>query len=70
MNNPVLRETREQCLTRLEASGDLDPTCSGCLERYSAPTRDAIFAVFAPHHKASSRCESGKRPHCSCGVCF
>lgn len=23
-----------------------------------------------PPHKASDRCESGKYPHCSCGVCF
>lgn len=70
MKNPVLAETREQCLTRLEAMGELDPTCAGCLERYSAPTRDAIFGVFAPRHKASNRCESGKYAHCSCSVCF
>jgi hypothetical protein len=23
-----------------------------------------------PPHDASVRCESGKRPHCSCDVCF
>ncbi len=23
-----------------------------------------------PRHRASSRCESGGRPHCTCDVCF
>lgn len=23
-----------------------------------------------PNHKASDRCESGKRPHCTCDICF
>jgi hypothetical protein len=23
-----------------------------------------------PSHQASDRCESGKRPHCTCDVCF
>jgi hypothetical protein len=23
-----------------------------------------------PRHMASSRCESGKRPHCTCDTCF
>ena len=25
---------------------------------------------FFPPHDASPRCESGKRPHCTCNVCF
>lgn len=25
---------------------------------------------FGPPHVASDRCESGKRPHCSCDRCF
>jgi hypothetical protein len=25
---------------------------------------------FAPSHKASERCMSGKRPHCTCDTCF
>jgi len=25
---------------------------------------------MAPAHRASDRCESGKRDHCSCSVCF
>ncbi len=27
-------------------------------------------ASFCPYHDASPRCESGKRPHCTCDVCF
>jgi hypothetical protein len=23
-----------------------------------------------PYHEASTRCESGKRPHCTCDTCF
>jgi hypothetical protein len=23
-----------------------------------------------PHHEASKRCESGKRPHCTCDICY
>ncbi len=26
--------------------------------------------AFAPSHDASGRCESGKRPHCTCDRCF
>lgn len=25
---------------------------------------------FAPPHDASARCESGKRNHCACDICF
>jgi hypothetical protein len=25
---------------------------------------------FGPSHDPSPRCESGKRPHCTCDVCF
>jgi len=25
---------------------------------------------FGPNHRASSMCESGKREHCSCDLCF
>lgn len=26
--------------------------------------------TFFPPHDASPRCESGKRPHCTCDACF
>jgi len=25
---------------------------------------------FGPRHDPSPRCESGKRPHCTCDICF
>ncbi len=25
---------------------------------------------FGPSHDPSPRCESGKRPHCTCDICF
>lgn len=25
---------------------------------------------FGPSHDASPKCESGKRPHCTCSICF
>lgn len=59
-------ETRVERLARLEAMGLIDPTCAGCREWYEHPNADP----FAPHHKASNLCESGKRPHCTCEVCF
>lgn len=44
--------------------GSYDPNCTGCtFERDRGNT-------FYPRHKASDRCESGKRNHCSCDACF
>lgn len=34
------------------------------------PSCDGETSDFHPSHDASSRCESGKRSHCSCDVCF
>lgn len=60
-------ETREQKIARLEASGDLDPNCALCKsEFYPHPKLEP----FAPAHKASSYCRSGKRAHCTCDTCF
>ena len=63
MDDQKKRETIE----RLERMGALDPTCEGCKETYEAPDP---LVVFAPGHRASDRCESGKRDHCSCDACF
>ncbi len=40
-------------------SGGLCVTCS-----------QHIASEMMPPHDASDRCESGKRPHCTCDVCF
>ena len=60
-------ETREEVIARWERTGDLDPDCSGCQERYAAADPRS---VFAPYHKPSRNCESGKYAHCTCDKCF
>ena len=60
-------ESRSGLIARGEREGWLVPGCPGCVERYQAPDP---LKVFGPHHKASARCESGKRPHCTCDTCF
>jgi hypothetical protein len=64
---PVCSETRDEMIARGERDGWLVPGCPGCAVRYAAPNPST---VFAPSHKPSQRCESGKRPHCSCDLCF
>jgi hypothetical protein len=56
----------------LEKTGSLDPNCKSCQEYFYPIARvgENIWNVFAPRHKASSRCQSGKRPHCTCDICF
>jgi hypothetical protein len=54
-------------LSRWESEGVVVPDCPGCRSRYEAADPRA---VFAPWHKPSQRCESGKQPHCACAACF
>jgi hypothetical protein len=68
LQNVVVDETRTEQIVRLEATGLLDPNCPGCRERYESASKPCD--VFAPSHKASERCESGGRPHCTCDVCW
>ena len=65
MSVPIT-EPREQRLRRLERLGVIHPDCPGCREWYEHPTADPM----APRHTPSARCESGKRPHCTCDRCF
>ena len=54
-----------------ESRGWLVPGCGGCAEFYDAAFRGKDPRdVFAPSHIASRRCESGRRPHCTCDTCF
>lgn len=53
-------------IQRLVDSGYIVPGCKGCQEFFEHPTVDP----FAPRHKASDSCESGKYPHCTCDTCF
>lgn len=53
---------------RLEAVGSIDPECAACRDYFYGAENP--LNVMAPRHKASSRCESGKRLHCTCPVCW
>lgn len=59
--------TKAEVIAHMESLGHLDPTCPGCRVFYAAEHPESHFA---PSHKASRRCESGKRPHCTCDTCF
>jgi len=65
-----VQETRYAQVGRMEREGDLDPMCAMCRDEFYSRTDTMPCDVFAPRHKASSRCESGKRPHCTCDTCF
>jgi hypothetical protein len=50
------------------------PPCNECLEAEIEASRclycEETGGKFRPPHKASNRCESGKRDHCTCDICF
>lgn len=56
----------------LEDMGELDPNCKICITYFYPFARlgKSIVNVFAPRHKASPNCKSGKHAHCSCDICF
>ena len=62
-------ETVEERISRLEELGYIVPDCKTCQEIFYSAVRNGQIA-FGPRHIPSSRCESGKRPHCTCDVCF
>lgn len=43
--------------------------CKTC-DKERAEEAETGRAAFHPPHDPSPRCGSGKRNHCSCGVCF
>jgi hypothetical protein len=61
---------RAEAIARMEASGDLDPECRMCREEVYARIDTMPGDVFMPRHKASVRCRSGRRSHCTCDTCF
>lgn len=56
-------------LDRLVASGAVDLSCAACV-----PAVEQVLATgerpFGPRHRASQRCQSGRRDHCTCDTCF
>jgi len=63
-------ETRDQAIKRMEKSGLLDPDCKTCRAEAYARTDKMPYDVWMPSHRASSRCRSGGRNHCTCDTCF
>lgn len=57
-------ETKEQRIARQVRQGSIVEGCKGCEIFFDNPD------AFAPRHKASDRCRSGKRSHCTCDTCF
>ena len=59
-------------ITKLQFDGMYDPECKMCKEIFLPAILNGkkISAVFAPSHKPSPRCRSGKHPHCTCDTCF
>jgi len=62
--------TRMEQIKEWEARGRIDPACAFCQREFYARTTTMPSDVFAPSHKASEGCESGKRSHCTCDTCF
>ena len=59
-------------ILKLENDGEIDRFCKTCQEIFIPQLKDGknFSNIFAPRHKASSRCESGKHAHCTCDTCF
>lgn len=62
----------EYYIQELEIYEDLNPNCKTCVEVFYPELMRGkkMNDIFAPRHKASKRCESGRHPHCTCDVCF
>jgi hypothetical protein len=66
---PVV-QSPEEFIARLEKSGDLDPKCLFCVDHFYRDLKAGKGMPFAPRHKASLGCMSGRRAHCTCDTCF
>jgi hypothetical protein len=70
----TLQQQRATEIERLELDGRLDPECQTCVESFypfmRTEWKERGDGPFAPSHKASERCKSGKLAHCTCDTCF
>lgn len=67
-----MSETINDYIMRMTREGHLDPNCQTCKESFIPKLMDGhkLYDIFAPRHKASPHCKSGKHPHCTCDTCF
>jgi len=58
---PFTRQFKKDCeaLRKRIVTEEGCPTCA-----------ELARGSFGPSHDPSARCESGKRPHCTCDICF
>jgi len=64
---------RQRCESNMKTEGAKRPRQSGLLPPGECVQCDRIQAQNdngAPRHAIRDRCESGKRPHCTCPLCF
>ena len=54
----------------------IDDATKDAIKRYRRPRGECPYcdehgdSMMMPSHTPSSRCESGKHPHCTCDACF
>lgn len=58
---PFTKQFKEDC-AKLRRRIVMEEGCETCAE--------LARGSFGPSHDPSPRCESGKRPHCTCDICF
>lgn len=70
MNNIESSRTIEDRIKHFEKIGMIDPDCKFCQKIFYPELQRGNPNPFAPRHKASDRCRSGKYAHCTCDTCF
>lgn len=66
----MTQEEIDRHIEYLEMLGSIEKACKYCERELYPQYKKGNFNVMAPRHKASNRCKSGKKPHCTCDVCF
>lgn len=67
-NQDIREQERAAAIKLWERQGRLVPTCPSCREIYEFAGMPAM--AWVPNHQPSDACESGKRSHCTCDMCF
>lgn len=72
MESLEARISIDNYILRLETDGEIDRACKTCQAIFIPKLKLGIMltSIFAPRHKASSRCRSGGYHHCTCDTCF
>jgi hypothetical protein len=72
MNATVTPKAVTDYIRASELVGLLDPHCKMCVQVFYPLVKQGrkVSDIFAPSHRPSDHCQSGKRPHCTCDRCF